>query len=369
MLWETQGVSWHCLWELSPSQPESFSVSLFAPFWVPCSTFPSPAHPTRCSGAPFSPSSRTFLPLIPSWCWVPAPHSWLLAHPSGLFIPRLRHLDFPSDLDHFLKLQSPSGEELQPGEEEGNVLTLHHIMSHGEARREPGGGCCLTAPGDKGRTPLSERGHGTVPHCSHFPTPRWQHGKLEFLQHSERARREGTLRVPPRFAHGEDTASCCHHYGHTQSTWEPNASPGWADPAQRQPPLQHHPNTAVPGGWMTAGREARSQEGCHSLKMLTASSEEKEDPSSSISAQSPLEQLSPHLRHQHEPHGPCERVATLPEPGGSTEPRTKKHPTSGCRAQSHHRPVKTSAPQQVKRSPRTTARASPHRRCSYSKAG
>lgn len=129
------------------------------------------------------------------------------------------------------------------------------------------------------------------------------------------------------------------------------------------------PITAVPGGWMTAGREARSQGGCHSLKMLTASSEEKEDPSSSISAQSPLEQLSPHLRHQHEPHGPCERVATLPEPGGSTEPRTKKHPTSGCRAQSHHRPVKTSAPQQVKRSPRTTARASPHRRCSYSKAG
>lgn len=249
------------------------------------------------------------------------------------------------------------------------MLTLHHIMSHGEARREPGGGCCLTAPGDKGRTPLSGRGHGTVPHCSHFPTPRWQHGKLEFLQHSERARREGTLRVPPHLAHGEDTASCCHHYGHTQSTWEPNASPGWADPAQRQPPLQHHPNTAVPGGWMTAGREARSQEGCHSLKMLTASSEEKEDPSSSISAQSPLEQLSPHLRHQHEPHGPCERVATLPEPGGSTEPRTKKHPTSGCRAQSHHRPVKTSAPQQVKRSPRTTARASPHRRCSYSKAG
>lgn len=163
------------------------------------------------------------------------------------------------------------------------MLTLHHIMSHGEARREPGGGCCLTAPGDKGRTPLSGRGHGTVPHCSHFPTPRWQHGKLEFLQHSERARREGTLRVPPHLAHGEDTASCCHHYGHTQSTWEPNASPGWADPAQRQPPLQHHPNTAVPRGWMTAGREARSQGGCHSLKMLTASSEEKEDPSSSQS--------------------------------------------------------------------------------------
>lgn len=43
------------------------------------------------------------------------------------------------------------------------------------------------------------------------------------------------------------------------------------------------PITAVPGGWMTAGREARSQGGCHSLKMLTASSEEKEDPSSSQS--------------------------------------------------------------------------------------
>lgn len=127
------------------------------------------------------------------------------------------------------------------------------------------------------------------------------------------------------------------------------------------------PITAVPRGWMTAGREPRrasQPQDAHSIQrgkggpFLTT-----------ISAQSPLEQLSPHLRHQHEPHGPCERVATLPEPGGSTEPRTKKHPTSGCRAQSHHRPVKTSAPQQVKRSPRTTARASPHRRCSYSKAG
>lgn len=250
------------------------------------------------------------------------------------------------------------------------MLTLHHIVSHGEARREPGGGCCLTAPGDKGRTPLSGRGHGTVPHCSHFPTPRWQHGKLELLQHSERARREGTLRVPPHLAHGEDTASCCHHYGHTQSTWEPNASPGWADPAQRQPPLQHHPHHRGPRGLDdsrqrgTEPRRVSQPQDAHSIQrgkggpfLLT------------ISAQSPLEQLSPHLRRQHEPHGPCERVATLPEPGGSTEPRTKKHPTSGCRAQSHHRPVKTSAPQQVKRSPRTTARASPHRRCSYSKAG
>lgn len=249
------------------------------------------------------------------------------------------------------------------------MLTLHHIMSHGEARREPGGGCCLTAPGDKGRTPLSGRGHGTVPHCSHFPTPRWQHGKLEFLQHSERARREGTLRVPPHLAHGEDTASCCHHYGHTQSTWEPNASPGWADPAQRQPPLQHHPNTAVPRGWMTAGREARSQGGCHSLKMLTASSEEKEDPSSSQSPRrAPLSSSLPISATNTSPTG---HVSAWPrcQSQADRQPRTKKHPTSGCRAQSHHHPVKTSAPQQVKRSPRTTARASPHRRCSYSKAG
>lgn len=167
----------------------------------------------RCSAAPFSPSSRTFLLIIPLWCWVPAPYSWLLAHPSGLFIPRLRHLDFPGDLDHFLKLQSPSGEALQPGEEEGNVLTPHRTVSHGEAPKEPGGGCCLTAPGDKGRAPLSERGHGTVLHGSHFP----HLGKLEFPQRSVRARREGTLSVSPRLAHREDAASCCHRYGkHTK---------------------------------------------------------------------------------------------------------------------------------------------------------
>lgn len=101
----------------------------------------------------------------------PAP----LACLSGLFIPRLRHLDFPDDSDHFPKLQGPGGDGLQAGGEEGNTPTPSHGMSHG------GGPVPFPRSSREGAVASWGLDMGLV------PTPRWQHRKPEPLRHPARA--------------------------------------------------------------------------------------------------------------------------------------------------------------------------------------